>query len=98
MCIRDRRYADLTEEQREAWDNLEWTEDGQVPDEVTADEINRYLFNAPTVDILQRRGDRRTGRGVHHAPFPGGADGSGGLRMRIRAVLWDIDDTIFDYS
>ncbi|MER5768066.1 DEAD/DEAH box helicase family protein [Streptomyces sp. NPDC001985] len=44
------RYADLTEEQKEAWDSLEWTEDGRIPDEVTADQVNRFLFNAPTVD------------------------------------------------
>ncbi|MGW6868147.1 DEAD/DEAH box helicase family protein [Streptomyces sp. NPDC054901] len=59
------RYDDLTEEQKEAWDNLEWTEDGQVPDAVSADEINRFLFNAPTVDkaleVLMRHGLRVEG-------------------------------------
>ncbi|MGV9450112.1 DEAD/DEAH box helicase family protein [Streptomyces sp. NPDC003635] len=59
------RYADLTAEQQEAWDNLEWTEDGQVPDEVSADEVNRFLFNAPTVDkaleVLMRHGLRVEG-------------------------------------
>ncbi|WAZ22496.1 DEAD/DEAH box helicase family protein [Streptomyces cinnabarinus] len=59
------RYDDLTEEQKEAWDNLEWTTDGQVPDAVSADEVNRFLFNAPTVDkaleVLMRHGLRVEG-------------------------------------
>jgi type I restriction enzyme R subunit len=59
------RYDDLTEEQKEAWDNLEWTENGEVPDAVSADEINRFLFNAPTVDkaleVLMRHGLRVEG-------------------------------------
>ncbi|MFF7185076.1 DEAD/DEAH box helicase family protein [Streptomyces sp. NPDC008222] len=59
------RYDDLTEEQKEAWDNLEWTEDGQVPDTVSADEVNRFLFNAPTVEkaleVLMRHGLRVEG-------------------------------------
>ncbi|MGW3494685.1 DEAD/DEAH box helicase family protein [Streptomyces sp. NPDC001020] len=59
------RYDDLTEEQQEAWDNLEWTEDGQVPDAVSADEVNRFLFNRPTIDnaleVLMRHGLRVEG-------------------------------------
>ncbi|MEW2130757.1 DEAD/DEAH box helicase family protein [Streptomyces sp. NPDC005435] len=59
------RYDDLTEEQQEAWDNLEWTEDGQVPDGVSADEVNRFLFNRPTIDkaleVLMRHGLRVEG-------------------------------------
>ncbi|MFD7324695.1 DEAD/DEAH box helicase family protein [Streptomyces sp. NPDC059875] len=67
------RYADLTPEQKEAWDNLEWTEDGDIPDEVTADQVNRFLFNAPTVDkaleVLMTHGLRveggdRTGKTI----------------------------------
>ncbi|SCK36185.1 type I restriction enzyme, R subunit [Streptomyces sp. WMMB 714] len=44
------RYDELSQEQKEAWENLEWTEDGQIPTEVTPDEINTYLFNKPTID------------------------------------------------
>jgi type I restriction enzyme R subunit len=43
------RYADLTEEEKDQWDGLEWGEDGP-PDEVGADELNRFLFNEDTVD------------------------------------------------
>jgi type I restriction enzyme R subunit len=43
------RYADLTEEEKDQWDMLEWGED-EVPDGVDAVEINKRLFNADTVD------------------------------------------------
>lgn len=43
------RYADLTEEEKDQWDALEWGEDGR-PDEVGAEELNRFLFNEDTVD------------------------------------------------
>ncbi len=43
------RYADLSEEEKDDWDALEWGEDGP-PDEVASDELNRFLFNEDTVD------------------------------------------------
>ena len=44
-------YDDLSEEEKEAWDALEWTEDGdERPDRVEASELNKWLFNADTVD------------------------------------------------
>ncbi|RIK17084.1 MAG: restriction endonuclease subunit R [Acidobacteria bacterium] len=43
------RYDDLTEEEKDEWDSLEWGEDGP-PDEVGAEELNRFLFNEDTVD------------------------------------------------
>ncbi|MGV7607458.1 type I restriction-modification enzyme R subunit C-terminal domain-containing protein [Mycobacterium kansasii] len=43
------RYADLSEEERDEWDALDWGEDGP-PDEVSSDELNRFLFNEDTVD------------------------------------------------
>ncbi|UTT59096.1 DEAD/DEAH box helicase family protein [Cellulosimicrobium cellulans] len=43
------RYDDLPEDQKDAWDALEWGEDGP-PDEVSADAVNKWLFNADTVD------------------------------------------------
>ena len=44
------RYDDLSEEEKDDWDALEWGEDGEVPDAVAAEELNRFLFNADTVD------------------------------------------------
>ena len=44
-------YDDLSDEEKEAWDALEWTEDGDDrPDRVEASDLNRWLFNADTVD------------------------------------------------
>ena len=43
------RYDDLTEEEKDEWDALDWGEDGP-PDEVGAEELNRFLFNEDTVD------------------------------------------------
>ncbi|MFF0293198.1 DEAD/DEAH box helicase family protein [Kitasatospora sp. NPDC004614] len=44
------KYDDLSDEDKEKWDETEWGEDGDVPDEITAEELNKYLFNADTVD------------------------------------------------
>lgn len=44
------RYDQLTEDEKEAWDALEWSEDGTVPGAVEAPAINKWLFNADTVD------------------------------------------------
>jgi type I restriction enzyme, R subunit len=44
------RYAELSDDEREQWDGLEWDEDGQAPDEVGAEAINKWLFNIDTVD------------------------------------------------
>jgi type I restriction enzyme, R subunit len=43
------RYADLSEEEKDEWDALDWG-DGDPPDEVSSEEINRFLFNEDTVD------------------------------------------------
>lgn len=44
-------YDDLSDEEKEAWDSLEWTDDGgERPDRVEAAELNKWLFNADTVD------------------------------------------------
>ncbi len=44
------RYDDLTEEEKDEWDLLDWGEDGETPDAVSTEELNRFLFNADTVD------------------------------------------------
>lgn len=43
------KYADLTEEEKDEWDTLDWGEGGP-PDEVNAEALNRFLFNQDTVD------------------------------------------------
>lgn len=44
------RYADLSEEEKADWEALDWGEDNDPPDEVGAEELNRFLFNEDTVD------------------------------------------------
>lgn len=43
------KYDDLSEDEKDVWDTLDWGEDGP-PDEVGAEEFNRFLFNEDTVD------------------------------------------------
>ena len=43
-------YDDLSDEEKEAWDALEWIEDGEAPESVDASAVNKWLFNADTVD------------------------------------------------
>lgn len=44
------KYADLSEEDKDQWDALEWDDEGNVPDRVEAEAVNRWLFNKDTVD------------------------------------------------
>lgn len=45
------RYDQLSDEEKDQWDALEWDEeDGSRPDSVGAEAINRWLFNKDTVD------------------------------------------------
>lgn len=43
------KYDDLTEDEKDEWDTLDWGEDGP-PAEVGAEELNKFLFNEDTVD------------------------------------------------
>ena len=44
------KYDDLSEEDKDQWDALEWDDDGNVPDRVEAEAVNKWLFNKDTVD------------------------------------------------
>lgn len=45
------RYDQLSEDEKDQWDALEWDEeDGKPPDSVSAEAMNRWLFNQDTVD------------------------------------------------
>ena len=45
------RYDELSEAEKDDWDSLDWGEDVPTPpDEVSAEALNRFLFNADTVD------------------------------------------------
>ena len=43
-------YDGLSDDEKDQWDALEWDEEGNVPDRVEAEAVNRWLFNKDTVD------------------------------------------------
>ena len=45
------KYEQLSPEEKEHWESLDWGDDGP-PDEVSAGEINKFLFNEDTVDKM----------------------------------------------
>lgn len=59
------RYDDLSDEEKDQWDALEWDEEGEVPDRVEAAAVNQWLFNKDTVDKvlkhLMERGQKMAG-------------------------------------
>jgi type I restriction enzyme, R subunit len=54
------RYDDLSDEEKDQWDALEWNEEGEIPDHIDGPSVNQWLFNESTVDLvlehLMRRG------------------------------------------
>ncbi|HET6912346.1 MAG TPA: DEAD/DEAH box helicase family protein [Rhodanobacteraceae bacterium] len=44
------KYDELSEEDKDQWDALEWDDDGNVPDRVESAAVNKWLFNKDTVD------------------------------------------------
>lgn len=44
------KYSELTDDEKEQWDSLDWNDEGTVPDEVDPAELNQWLFNTDTVD------------------------------------------------
>lgn len=78
------KYDDLSEDDKDQWDALEWDDDGSVPDRVEAEAVNKWLFNKDTVDkVLEHlmthgltvAGGDRLGKTIlfaknqHHAKF-----------------------------
>ncbi|WP_290886836.1 DEAD/DEAH box helicase family protein [Arenimonas sp.] len=59
------RYADLSDEEKEQWESLDWSDDGTIPDEIDPAELNQWLFNVDTVDkvleVLMTKGHRVAG-------------------------------------
>lgn len=59
------RYDQLSDEERDQWDAIDWTEDGSTPTTVEAEAVNKWLFNSDTVDkVLEHvmtRGQRVAG-------------------------------------
>ncbi len=59
------KYDDLSEEEKDRWDELEWDDEGNIPDSVAAAQMNRRLFNEDTVDkvleFLMTKGQKVAG-------------------------------------
>jgi len=43
-------YDELSEKDKDQWDALEWDDEGNVPDRVEPEAVNKWLFNVDTVD------------------------------------------------
>jgi type I restriction enzyme, R subunit len=43
-------YDQLSEDEKEQWDALDWNEEGEIPERVEAEAVNKWLFNKDTVD------------------------------------------------
>jgi len=43
-------YNDLSDDEKEEWDAVEWDEDGSVPDHIEPNDLNKWLYNVDTVD------------------------------------------------
>jgi len=58
-------YDDLSEEEKDQWDALDWSDEGTVPERVEAAAVNKWLFNTDTVDKvlehLMTRGEKVAG-------------------------------------
>lgn len=47
------RYADLTDEEKKRYESIDWGDDvaeGEIPDAIEAEAVNKWLFNIDTVD------------------------------------------------
>ena len=44
------KYAELPADEQDQWEELDWDDEGGAPDEVNAESVNKWLFNADTVD------------------------------------------------
>lgn len=44
------RYDELSEDDKDAWDALDWNDEGEAPKRVEPEAVNRWLFNKDTVD------------------------------------------------
>lgn len=59
------RYDDLSTDEKEQWDDLEWDEEGEIPDTVDPAVVNSWLFNTDTVnkalEVLMTHGHKVAG-------------------------------------
>lgn len=44
------RYNELSDEEKEQWEELDWDDEGTIPDQVDPEAVNKWFFNEDTVD------------------------------------------------
>ncbi len=44
------KYNQLSDDEKDQWDNLEWEDEDGAPDQVEPEAVNKWLFNEDTVD------------------------------------------------
>ena len=48
------KYEDLSDEEKEQWDLIDWNEEGDIPDRIESTALNSWLFNQDTIDKVLR--------------------------------------------
>ena len=43
-------YNKLSDEEKDQWDMIDWNDNGEIPDRVESEAVNKWLFNVDTVD------------------------------------------------
>ena len=82
---------ELDDAEREQWDLTEWSDDGDIPDEVDASAINSWLFNESTVDqVLETL--MREGRYVADPEVLEGLEAEGRALLRYCAPDGSLTD------
>lgn len=46
------KYDDLSDEEKDQWDEIEWNEENEPPDQIDPAALNAWLFNQDTIDIV----------------------------------------------
>ncbi len=46
------RYDELSDDEKDEWDAIEWNDDGTIPTQVDGPALNQWLFNESTVDLV----------------------------------------------
>lgn len=46
------KYDQLSDEEKDQWDEIEWNEENEPPDQIDPTALNAWLFNQDTIDIV----------------------------------------------
>jgi type I restriction enzyme R subunit len=48
------KYDELSDDEKDQWDEIEWNEENETPDQIDPAALNAWLFNQDTIDIVLR--------------------------------------------